>query len=89
MRRLTRLGVVAEGDTKLDTCLGLNLSQFLERRLQTRVFKAGYAKSIHHARVLIKQRHIRFVLSSGLSLLESACVGGVLAGYWSADECRR
>ena len=80
MRRLTRLGVVAEGDTKLDTCLGLNLSQFLERRLQTRVFKAGYAKSIHHARVLIKQRHIRFVLSSGLSLLESACVGGILVG---------
>lgn len=59
LRRLTRLGVLAEGETKLDACLGLTLSQFLERRLQTRVFKAGYAKSIHHARVLIKQRHIR------------------------------
>lgn len=32
---------------------------FLERRLQTQVFKLGLAKSIHHARVLIKQRHIR------------------------------
>ena len=31
----------------------------LERRLQTKVFKQGLAKSIHHARVLIKQRHIR------------------------------
>merc|ERR1712032_1235291 len=31
----------------------------LERRLQTLVFKLGLAKSIHHARILIKQRHIR------------------------------
>lgn len=28
-------------------------------RLQTLVFKLGLAKSIHHARVLIRQRHIR------------------------------
>ena len=31
----------------------------MERRLQTVVFKLGLARSIHHARVLIKQRHIR------------------------------
>merc|ERR1712060_451864 len=31
----------------------------LLRRLQTQVFKLGLAKSIHHARVLIRQRHIR------------------------------
>ena len=31
----------------------------MERRLQTQVFKSGLAKSIHHARVLIRQRHIR------------------------------
>lgn len=30
-----------------------------ERRLQTQVYKLGLAKSIHHARVLIRQRHIR------------------------------
>ncbi|KAI4896897.1 hypothetical protein NFI96_031605 [Prochilodus magdalenae] len=35
------------------------LEDFLERRLQTQVFKLGLAKSIHHARVLIRQRHIR------------------------------
>lgn len=29
------------------------------RRLQTQVYKSGLAKSIHHARVLIRQRHIR------------------------------
>jgi small subunit ribosomal protein S9e len=38
----------------------------LERRLQTLVFKSGMAKSIHHARVLIKQRHIRLVYSTEL-----------------------
>merc|ERR1739848_693469 len=31
----------------------------MERRLQTLVFKLRLAKSIHHARVLIRQRHIR------------------------------
>merc|ERR1712079_144731 len=44
---------------KLDYVLGLKIEDFLERRLQTQVFKLGLAKSIHHARVLIKQRHIR------------------------------
>ena len=39
--------------------LGLLWQDFLERRLQTLVFKLGLAKSIHHARVLIRQRHIR------------------------------
>ena len=39
--------------------LALTVENFLERRLQTLVFKSGMAKSIHHARVLIKQRHIR------------------------------
>lgn len=37
----------------------LQIEDFLERRLQTQVFKSGLAKSIHHARVLIRQRHIR------------------------------
>ena len=44
---------------KLDFVLGLRVEDFLERRLQTQVFKLGLAKSIHHARVLLRQRHIR------------------------------
>jgi hypothetical protein len=44
---------------KLDYVLALKVEDFLERRLQTQVFKLGLAKSIHHARVLIRQRHIR------------------------------
>merc|ERR1711998_698923 len=44
LRRMTRLGVLDETQQKLDYILAL---------------KIGLAKSIHHARVLIRQRHIR------------------------------
>merc|ERR1711928_49541 len=59
LRKLVRIGVLDEGRMKLDYVLGLKIENFLERRLQTQVFKLGLAKSIHHARVLIRQRHIR------------------------------
>lgn len=59
LRRLVRIGVLDENKMKLDYVLGLRIEDFLERRLQTQVFKHGLAKSIHHARVLIRQRHIR------------------------------
>ncbi|RXG73403.1 40S ribosomal protein S9 [Armadillidium vulgare] len=59
LRRLVRTGVLEESKMKLDYVLGLKPEDFLERRLQTQVFKLGLAKSIHHARVLIKQGHIR------------------------------
>merc|ERR1711985_87921 len=51
IRRLVRVGVLDESRLKVE--------DFLERRLQTCVYKLGLAKSIHHARVLIRQRHIR------------------------------
>ena len=59
LRRLVRIGVLDESKMKLDYVLSLRVDDFLERRLQTQVFKLGLAKSIHHARVLIRQRHIR------------------------------
>lgn len=59
IRRLIRIGVLDKSKNKLDYVLGLKIEDFLERRLQTQVFKLGLAKSIHHARVLIRQRHIR------------------------------
>lgn len=59
IRRLVRVGVLDESRMKLDYVLALKVEDFLERRLQTCVFKLGLAKSIHHARVLIRQRHIR------------------------------
>merc|ERR1712028_15093 len=42
-----------------DYVFGLTSAKIMERRLQTQVFKLGLAKSIHHARTLIRQRHIR------------------------------
>merc|ERR1712004_564517 len=59
LRRLIRIGVLDETRQKLDHVLSLKIEDFLKRRLQTQVFKLGLAKSVHHARVLIKQRHIR------------------------------
>ncbi len=59
LRRLTRMGLLDESRQALDYVLSLKVQDFLERRLQTQVVKLGLAKSIHHARVLIKQRHIR------------------------------
>ncbi|KAG9079686.1 40S ribosomal protein S9 [Ceratobasidium sp. UAMH 11750] len=59
IRRLVRIGVLDENRMRLDYVLALKVEDFLERRLQTQVFKSGLAKSIHHARVLIRQRHIR------------------------------
>eukprot|EP00126_Sphaerothecum_destruens_P013417 Sdes_comp22964_c0_seq1m21315 len=59
LRRLVRIGVLDETQMRLDFVLGLKAEDFLERRLQTQCFKNGLAKSIHHARVLIRQRHIR------------------------------
>jgi small subunit ribosomal protein S9e len=58
IRRLVRIGVLSEDKMKLDYVLALTPEDFLERRLQTQVFKLGLARSIHHARVLITQRHI-------------------------------
>ena len=59
MRRMRNYGLLDETQDKLDYVLALGPEQFLERRLQTLVFKLGLAKSVHHARVLIRQRHIR------------------------------
>merc|ERR1711982_106993 len=59
LRRLHNYGILPENQNQLDYVLGLTVNNLLERRLQTLVFKLGFAKSIHHARVFIRQRHIR------------------------------
>ncbi|EIE23938.1 ribosomal protein S9 component of cytosolic 80S ribosome and 40S small subunit [Coccomyxa subellipsoidea C-169] len=59
LRRMYKYGLLEEAQNKLDYVLALTPQDFLERRLQTLVFKLGLAKSMHHARVLIRQRHIR------------------------------
>merc|ERR1712086_996694 len=59
MRRMIRYGILDEDKQRLDYVLELKVENVMERRLQTLVFKRSLAKSIHHARVLIRQRHIR------------------------------
>ena len=59
IRRLKRYGLLTDEEDSLDDILKLTTQRFMERRLQTKIFKQGLAKSIHHARVLIRQRHIR------------------------------
>merc|ERR1719181_1074415 len=59
IRRLKRYGLLTDDENSLDDILKLTTQRFMERRLQTKVFKQGLAKSIHHARVLIRQRHVR------------------------------
>eukprot|EP01062_Namystynia_karyoxenos_P041788 TRINITY_DN3049_c0_g1_i4.p3 TRINITY_DN3049_c0_g1~~TRINITY_DN3049_c0_g1_i4.p3 ORF type:complete len:189 (+),score=99.24 TRINITY_DN3049_c0_g1_i4:90-656(+) len=58
LRRCSRYGLLDAEHMKLDYVLGLTVQDFLERRLQTLVYKHGLAKSIHHARVMIRQRHV-------------------------------
>ena len=59
IRRLKRYGLLTDEENSLEDILTLTTHRFMERRLQTKVFKQGLARSIHHARVLIRQRHIR------------------------------
>merc|ERR1711977_645746 len=59
LRRMIRYGILDEDKQRLDYVLALKIEDFMERRLRTLVFKRGLAKSIHHARVLIRQKHIR------------------------------
>ncbi|KAJ1452356.1 hypothetical protein M885DRAFT_486787 [Pelagophyceae sp. CCMP2097] len=59
LRRMATYGFLDEAELELDAVLQMTTQKLLERRLQTKVFKQGLAKSVHHARVLIKGRHIR------------------------------
>jgi small subunit ribosomal protein S9e len=62
LRRCARLGLLDEDKRELDYVLGIKTADIMGRRLQTLVFKQNLAKSLHHARVLIRQRHIRLML---------------------------
>ena len=59
LRRMTNYGMLDESKQKLEFILEVEIEEMLDRRLQTQIWKLDMAKSIHHARVLIKQRHIR------------------------------
>jgi small subunit ribosomal protein S4 len=58
LQKMIKLGLLSEGAT-LDDVLGLNLEMFLDRRLQTVVFKKGFANSPSQARQFIVHGHVR------------------------------
>ncbi|WP_456328532.1 30S ribosomal protein S4 [Archaeoglobus sp.] len=57
IRKLVRIGVLEENAT-LDDILNLTVEDFLERRLQTVVYRQGLARTIKQARQLITHGHI-------------------------------
>ena len=59
LRRLHNLGILPPEQNKLEFVLALKLENLLERRLQTVVYRKGFARSIHHARVLIRGKMIK------------------------------
>lgn len=57
LNRLKRYGLV-KTDAKLDDILSLDVTNFLERRLQTQVHKQGLANTMKQARQFIVHGHI-------------------------------
>jgi small subunit ribosomal protein S4 len=55
--RLQRLGILGEEDG-LDDVLGLSVDDILERRLQTVVYRKGYANTTSQARQFIVHGHV-------------------------------
>src|SRR3989338_8915516 len=55
LEKLYKIGMRCE---KLDDVLQIDLDEILSRRLQTIVFKKGFANSMKHARQLIVHGHI-------------------------------
>lgn len=58
LRRLHMLGILDEEKDQLDYVLGLRIEDIFKRRLQSVVVESRLAKSVHHARNIIKARHI-------------------------------
>ncbi|MEM1688337.1 MAG: 30S ribosomal protein S4 [Candidatus Anstonellales archaeon] len=55
--KLVKYNILAE-NSKIDDILSLKVESILERRLQTIVYRKGFAKSIKHARQLIVHGYI-------------------------------
>lgn len=57
LNRLVKLGIISESAEQTDV-LSLSTESALERRLQTVVFKKGYARTVNQARQMIVHGHI-------------------------------
>ena len=59
-KKLIRLGVIGP-EARFEDVLSLTVDDILKRRLQTLVFKKGFAKTIYQARQFIVHGHIQVV----------------------------
>jgi len=57
LERLRKLGLVG-AEATLDDVLGLTVEKLLERRLQTLVWRKGFARTPRHARQLVVHGHV-------------------------------
>ncbi len=57
LRRMSRMGILPES-ANVDNILDLNVKDLMERRLQTMVYRAGLARTIHQARQFVNHGHI-------------------------------
>ena len=57
MNKLLRYNIISK-DSKIEDILDLKVKDFLERRLQTIVFRNGFARSTNQARQFITHGHI-------------------------------
>ncbi len=58
IRKLQRLGLLSE-QAKLDDVLSLELKNVLERRIQSQLYRKGFARSILQARQFISHGHVK------------------------------
>jgi small subunit ribosomal protein S4 len=58
INKLVNVGLLQEG-ASLDDVLGMSLENLLERRLQTIIYKKGFANSVKQARQFITHGHVR------------------------------
>jgi small subunit ribosomal protein S4 len=56
--RLYKMGFIEDVNIPLDRVLSLDVRAILERRLQTIVYRKGFAKTLYQARQLITHGHI-------------------------------
>lgn len=57
LKRMSRLGILPD-TASVDNILDLNVKDLMERRLQTIVYRAGLARTIHQARQFVNHGHI-------------------------------
>lgn len=58
LTKLQKLGLLQEG-SRIEDVLGLNIRDFMERRLQSVVFKKGLARSMKQSRQFITHNHVK------------------------------